>query len=76
MLPEYDPPTGKVEIKGKDTYINGDDTYTRYAAVTLKISAKDTDVKQMCVSNGDTCSSWVAYAPWTRNRGPCPPAAE
>ena len=74
VLPEYDPPTGMVEIKGKDTYINGDDTYTRYAAVTLKISAKDTDVKQMCVSNGDTCSSWVAYAPvdakpWTLPAG-------
>ena len=74
MLPEYDPPTGTVEINGKDAYVNGDDTYTRYAAVTLKISSSDTDVKQMCVSNGPTCSGWVPYAPvdakpWTLPAG-------
>ena len=61
VLPEYDPPTGgSVVINGKDTYVNGADTFTRYAAVTLTIAA--TDATQMCVSNGNTCAGWVAYA--------------
>ncbi len=71
VLPEYDPPTGgSVVINGKDTYVNGSDSYTRYAAVTLTIGA--TGATQICMSNGNTCTSWVAFATtktWTLSAG-------
>ncbi|MHB8895043.1 MAG: Lcl domain-containing protein [Candidatus Geothermincolia bacterium] len=64
VLPEYDPPTnGSVLIIGKDPYTNGGDTYTRFSTVTLALDATDLNLPlKMCVSNGDTCRTWMAYA--------------
>ena len=71
VLPEYDPPTGgSIVINGKDMYTNGPDRYTKFAPVTLALTA--TGATQMCVSNGSTCTSWVAYAAtkaWTLPAG-------
>jgi len=77
VLPEYDPPTGgSVVIHGKDTYVNGEDTYTKFAAVTLTLTAPidDHPPLQMCVINGtgNTCTSWTAFATtkiWTLPAG-------
>jgi hypothetical protein len=51
------PPTGSVVI-------NGDNTYTTSASVTLTLSASDANgVSQMCFSNdGSTWTAWEAYS--------------
>ena len=49
------PPTGSVTV-------NGNATYTKSAAVTLSLSAQDTNgVSQMCISQTNTCSAWEPY---------------
>ena len=49
------PPTGSVSV-------NGNATYTKSAAVTLSLSAQDTNgVSQMCISQTNTCSAWEPY---------------
>lgn len=74
VLPEYNPPTnGSILIIGKDPYTSGDDMYTRFSTVTLALDATDLNLPlKMCVSNGDTCRTWVAYAstkPWKLSAG-------
>ena len=65
-IPETNPPTGSIVIKG------GAEA-TKSRAVTLTLSATDSSgIKAMCVSNKDTCSSWTAYATtmnWTLSSG-------
>lgn len=47
--------------------INGGDTWTNRAQVTLELSASDdTAVSEMCVTSRATCTSWIAYqTPYT-----------
>jgi len=59
-------PTGSISI-------NNDATYTISTAVTLTLSATDSNnVSQMCISNTTTCSSWETYTTsksWTLASG-------
>jgi hypothetical protein len=67
VLTEYDPPTGGSVL------INSGADYTKSTSAILTISASDTGLPmQMCVSNGATCTSWIAYATtkaWTLTAG-------
>ncbi len=55
-VPETDGPVGTISIA------NGD-TYTRLTSVILALSATDAStISHMCISNTDSCKSWVAYA--------------
>jgi C1A family cysteine protease/putative hemolysin len=50
------PPTGSITINGGATYANT-------TSVTLNVTADDpSGVSQMCISNTNTCSSWISYA--------------
>jgi hypothetical protein len=82
VLPEYNPPVeGSVGIVAKEPYVNGDDTYTRFAAVKLELFATDPDGNgpiKICISNSDVlpCTKWVAYPssnpptmPWKLSAG-------
>jgi hypothetical protein len=64
VLTEYEPPTdGSV-------FINKGNAYTKTTAVGLELSA--TGATQMCLSNSNTCTSWVSYATtktWTLSPG-------
>jgi len=54
--PEANPPTGTIRI-------NGGAAFTRTLGVTLALAATDdTRVAQMCIADGTTCISFVAYA--------------
>lgn len=60
--PEYDPPTGTLDL-------NGGAAWTGSATVTASLSASDASgVTHACLSNSTTCSSFFALAPtrsWT-----------
>jgi hypothetical protein len=54
--PETNPPVGTIRI-------NGGAGFTKLQAVSLALAATDdTRVAQMCISDGTTCTSFVAYA--------------
>jgi hypothetical protein len=64
VLTENEPPTDGSVV------INKGNEYTKTAAVGLDLFA--TDATQMCVSNSNTCTSWVSYATtktWTLSAG-------
>lgn len=65
--PEYDAPTGGSVV------INSGATWTNRARVTLALAATDpSSVTKVCVSNGDTCTSWLPYTgtrSWTLSSG-------
>jgi hypothetical protein len=84
VLPEYNPPVnGNVVIVAKEPkpYVDGDDTYTRFADVKLELFAMDFDGNgpmKICIGNSDVtpCTKWVAYPssnpptmPWKLSAG-------
>lgn len=55
-VPESNPPTGTVSIRGNPTWVSA-------VGVTLDLAAQDASgVASMCISNTSTCSAWKPYA--------------